>query len=641
MTAPDWDIEQLEVIIEPPSSWQLVSAGPGAGKSAVACQRVAYLIDEGVPASRILLISFTRTAVAELRDRIVSYAVAGDEARRARISTIDSHAWQLRAGFDDNPLRSSVAQGSYDVNIAEATEMLRQGNPELREFLEALEHLIIDEAQDIMGVRAEFILQLLRTLAPGCGVTILADPAQAIYGFTTDDEESTSESVCLLARLEEESPRPLFRRELKHVHRIKDGNLTELFLRARREIELADDPIGHVDRVQEAIRRTCGMSIGVSSYSNIVEFLAPLRDDSTLVLYRRRADVLFASSYCSQAGIEHRLRLSEMPLIVRPWIGWLFGEFTGAFIEKAEFGRLWQARGELSGTPFVGERLDEAWQILHRFTAGRWPETLDLEQLRRIVSRRRPPIELCQPEVGYRGPILGTIHSSKGREADTVILVMPPTHERLEGGTKAEDTAGVFEEGRVYYVGATRARRMLIAADMKGAPVSTLNSNRIYRVGAQSKVQLEIGRDGDVDNLAHLAWENSRDTQLALARAVGSTARVHARTVPEQDYAWRLILDEKGDNGVTRQVEIGEMSESFSRDMSMLWHLVDGDSKLKPPQTIPYLYLIGATTVGIAEDQRWAVKHPFTQSGIALAAVVKGFAPVQFVYRRRRGWAQL
>src|SRR6266550_4467956 len=100
---PDWDLEQLEVILDDPPAWQLVVAGPGAGKSAVACQRIAFLVDEGVSPSRILLVSFTRTAIAEIRNRIVSYAVAGDRARSVRISTIDSHAWSLRVGFDDTP----------------------------------------------------------------------------------------------------------------------------------------------------------------------------------------------------------------------------------------------------------------------------------------------------------------------------------------------------------------------------------------------------------------------------------------------------------------------------------------------------------------------------------------------------------
>jgi superfamily I DNA/RNA helicase len=198
---PDWDLEQLEVILDPPTSWQLVIAGPGAGKSAVACQRVAYLVDEAVPPPRMLLVSFTRTAVAELRDRIVSYAVAGDRARSVRISTIDSHAWSLRIGFDDEPLPKSLGDGSYDLSIHRTVELFRKKNPDLIDFMGRLEHLIIDEAQDVIGTRADLILAMLQSLSPNCGVTILADPAQAIYGFTTDDTDHCKPGPSLLELL--------------------------------------------------------------------------------------------------------------------------------------------------------------------------------------------------------------------------------------------------------------------------------------------------------------------------------------------------------------------------------------------------------------------------------------------------------
>ena len=163
-TVPDWDLEQLEVILEEPADWQLVIAGPGAGKSAVACQRIAYLLDEAIPASRILLVSFTRTAVAELRDRIVSYAVAGAAARNVRISTIDSHAWSLRAGFDDEPLPRSLGDGSYDLSMQRTIELFRNQHPDLVDFISRLEHLIIDEAQDVMGPRADLVIEMLKTL---------------------------------------------------------------------------------------------------------------------------------------------------------------------------------------------------------------------------------------------------------------------------------------------------------------------------------------------------------------------------------------------------------------------------------------------------------------------------------------------
>ena len=175
--------------MDDPASWQLVVAGPGTGKSAVACQRIAFLVDEGIPPSRILLVSFTRTAVAELRDRIVSYAVAGEQARSVRISTIDSHAWSLRLGFDDQPLPRAWGDDSYDLSIARILELFRARQADLVDFMSRLEHVIIDETQDVIGLRAELIMEMLRCLASNCGVTILADPAQAIYGFTTDEED--------------------------------------------------------------------------------------------------------------------------------------------------------------------------------------------------------------------------------------------------------------------------------------------------------------------------------------------------------------------------------------------------------------------------------------------------------------------
>ncbi|WP_281316397.1 UvrD-helicase domain-containing protein [Polyangium sp. y55x31] len=631
--APDWDFEQLKVILEAPASWQLVIAGPGAGKSAVACQRVAYLVDEAVPPSRILLVSFTRTAVAELRDRIVSYAVAGDRARSVRISTIDSHAWSLRTGFDDGPLPKSLGDGSYDLGIQRTIELFRNKNPDLMDFMARLEHIIIDEAQDVMGLRADLVLEMLKSLAPTCGVTILADPAQAIYGFTTDGTDDNKPEPSLLERLPMECPRPLLDRALKNIHRVKDNALIDLFLRTRKEIEFAENAHGHLARVQEAIRETCGNDVGVTSYENIADFLAKTTDGSMLVLFRRRADVLFASSYCSQAGVEHRLRMSDVPIVVRPWLGWLLGETVQAILNQEEFDKLWESRASLCSAPFLGEERDTCWTLLHRLAAGSRPKTLDLVHLRNIVARSRPPIELCYSELGSRGPILGTIHASKGREADTVVLVMPPHQDHAEGGLDG-DNAAVFEEGRVYYVGATRARKMLTTAGKSVARVGYLDSKRIYRICGERKAQLEVGRDGDVDKLAHLAWSNASRVQRTLAIHTGRTVPLRAWAVAEEDYALRLILEQKEADGVTRAIEVGQLSRSFQSDLKRLWGRIDSEGNLKPGESIPHLYLVAVATVGLAENERSAVKAPFSQSAMALAPVIKGFPMIHFLFRK-------
>jgi hypothetical protein len=634
---PSWDVCQLEVILEAPSTWQLVIAGPGAGKSAVACARIAYLVDEGIPPSRILLVSFTRTAVAELRDRIVSYAVAGDQARSVRISTIDSHAWSLRIGFDDQPLPKSVVDSTYDLSIQRTTEMLRSGQPDLVDFLSRLEHLIVDEAQDVMGLRGDLMLEMLKRLPSDCGVTILADPDQAIYGFTTDAEDAKGTARSLLDRLDSECPRPLTRRGMTKIHRI-DGasSLTDVFVQTRSEIDSRGTASGHVDRVQQTIRRTCGNEVGNTTHEGLAEFLARVRQESMLVLFRHRADVLLGSSYCSGAGVEHRLRMSDMPVVVRPWLGWLLGEWVAPFINKGEFEQLWQTRQLLAPPVFAGEERTASWTTLHRLAAGARPETLDLVQLRRIVSRARPPLDLCYPDLGPSGPILGTIHASKGREADAVILVMPPRNDNPAEANQEADTEAVFEEGRVYYVGATRARQRLATMDTRGARVGYLDSGRVYRRFGSNRAQLEVGRDGDMDKTAHLAWSNRLETQRTLASCVGQPWPVKAATVPEEDYALRLILERKSDR-VTELLDVGQLSRSFQLEMRHLWGRIDGDQQLRPPDYISHLYLVAVATVGLTESEQDAVKPPFSQSGLGLAAVIKGFPMIQFLHRSHRG----
>src|SRR5215211_8610725 len=47
----------------------LILAGAGTGKTTTLCARVAWLVSEGVPAERILLLTFTRRAAREMLQR--------------------------------------------------------------------------------------------------------------------------------------------------------------------------------------------------------------------------------------------------------------------------------------------------------------------------------------------------------------------------------------------------------------------------------------------------------------------------------------------------------------------------------------------------------------------------------------------
>ena len=70
--------QQLAAVSAPPGP-ALVLAGAGAGKTRTLTYRVAYLLEQGIPVDRILLLTFTNKAAREMIDR-VQELIGGDTA---------------------------------------------------------------------------------------------------------------------------------------------------------------------------------------------------------------------------------------------------------------------------------------------------------------------------------------------------------------------------------------------------------------------------------------------------------------------------------------------------------------------------------------------------------------------------------
>ena len=59
----------------------------------------------------------------------------------------------------------------HDDNIGAALSALAAPTDELREYLEQFEHVLVDEAQDLVGERARFVFALISRLRPEAGWT--------------------------------------------------------------------------------------------------------------------------------------------------------------------------------------------------------------------------------------------------------------------------------------------------------------------------------------------------------------------------------------------------------------------------------------------------------------------------------------
>jgi DNA helicase-2/ATP-dependent DNA helicase PcrA len=162
-----------------PEERQVVTAGPGAGKTEVVAALVEHLVEKGnlEPTEELLIISFSRAAIEAVRRRLRSGTGA---ARLAPVRTLDSLA---AMALSDLSTEEVVWRG-YDKAIVRATELIEEGG---WDYLDGLGHLVVDEVQDVVGVRARLLLTILRRLPDEAGFTLLGDSAQALYAFSDGD----------------------------------------------------------------------------------------------------------------------------------------------------------------------------------------------------------------------------------------------------------------------------------------------------------------------------------------------------------------------------------------------------------------------------------------------------------------------
>lgn len=439
MEQRDFTREQRAIVDLGPDARLIVDAPAGTGKTHVLAGRLAVLVgrDGLEPGDEVLVLSFSRAAVLELRSRL---GRLGGDAAYATSSTFDSFASRLLAAAASSDDWLAL---DFDGRIRAALELIRAGGS--TPALQLVRHLLVDEVQDLVGARADLVLALIEQL--NGGFTVFGDPAQAIYGY--QDEHGgglTTAQFYEAVRARSATPvsyaelRTDFRSTLEERHAIAEiGDL----LRARRP-----DHSEAQDRIRSLELRLPMVSLGAAKRSL-------LRDDgmTSAILCRTNGEALRVSGDLFRLGIPHSLQRRGEDKVVGAWLARL------ALGIESLTASTTAVRAACEGEPLADDMLRD----LRRMDPARG-DSFDLGRIANRIRAGDVPEEVNQTAPGSL--LVSTIHRAKGLEFDRVLVC--ETDRRSDEDLDAQN--------RLRYVALTRAKRELL---FLGAPdVSGLQLDR-------------------------------------------------------------------------------------------------------------------------------------------------------------------
>ena len=430
--------EQAEVVGCPLESRILVTAGPGTGKTFTLIRRLDHLIAKNrvAPGSQILVLSFTRSAVREIKNRCKQLADDGNpNLRFVNVTTFDSYASRLLK----DKIGSDELQGlGFDGRIEKAITWMDRG--EFDDSISNLKHVFVDEVQDLVDVRAKMVRTLLSRLPESAGFSLFGDPAQGIYNFQATDPKER----------EQGSARFYNHMRFEYEDDLSDFNLSK---NHRAETQRAKVALEHADELRE---HDCDHTILYPTLRELVEglpdvpgkgdekikWLGSAKSDNTIALLcRDNGGALHLSSKLWGAGIHHGYLQGSKNRIAPAWIAKIMAEAPPS-LTQSHFLKSWT---EECGNESEGLL---SWFRLKFIERGANQKTLNLLDLNRSLRNFGLPDWFSEND--DHPLIISSIHRAKGREFDHVVI-LGPSYKR-----PAEFPG---EEARNLFVALTRAKK--------------------------------------------------------------------------------------------------------------------------------------------------------------------------------------
>lgn len=162
---------QLSIIKDNKTQYMVVAAGPGSGKTRVLVHKLAsLLLMEDVKHEQLLMVTFSRAAATEFKKRLI--ALIGNAANFIEIKTFHSYCFDLLG-------KIGSLEKSSDI-IRKTIAKIKNKQVEPARIAKAV--LVIDEAQD-MAAEEYALINALAEQNPDMRIIAVGDDDQNIYEF--------------------------------------------------------------------------------------------------------------------------------------------------------------------------------------------------------------------------------------------------------------------------------------------------------------------------------------------------------------------------------------------------------------------------------------------------------------------------
>lgn len=169
--------KQLEIINDEQSKYIIVAAGPGSGKTMVLVHKLASLMMiEDVKHEQLLMLTFSRAAATEFKKRLIK--LIGGAAHFLEIKTFHSYCFDLIGKIGNIEEAESV--------VKEAAKMIANGDVEYGKITKSV--VVIDESQDMDENEFELIKALMAR-NEDLKIIAVGDDDQNIYEFRGSSSE--------------------------------------------------------------------------------------------------------------------------------------------------------------------------------------------------------------------------------------------------------------------------------------------------------------------------------------------------------------------------------------------------------------------------------------------------------------------